>query len=720
MEKPFSAYKGSEPFTFVCYAHRDSEVVYQDIALLHKKNVNIWYDEGIPAGSSWRSEIAAAISGANQLLFFISARSLESSHCMREVRFALDNDIDILPVYLENCTLPAELALALSGVHALYREKDDLYEKHLEDSSKGVSASTPIPLRQKRKEAAVPPGLLGLFALTLFAGLVWFGIQLAEFLFPEISPSPWVGQTLIFVLVICIPASLIFAWVYGLLRSPSENALYTEHKQHASPSNGKNHAEQDAELTIPEDKSIAVLPLANLSPVAENAYFCDGVHDEILNQLSKISDIRVVSRAATLQYRDTSSSIRKIASALNVSQVMEGSVRYADNRVRIHTQLIEASGDTQLWSEIYESELNDIFRIQSDVALNAASAMQARMAPDEVARIEQTPTDNMEAYTLFLKAITRENQESSRITGEKDGWIESGLRDLDQAIKLDPAFARGYAQLAWLQVLKRYTVAFDIEQSEQLLASAKSNAEKALLIDPSIVYAYSVLAFVAFERHLWTDWEELENKCAALPDAKSGILLNYAERLGRLGRFDEALDVIDRSIGLDPVRAHNREYATYYSVLGRGYDAALEAAERYRHAGGDEGAYHLYRALSYYFNGDSENAQSELNSISTDLSSAHLNCPIFCAFLHSRLLGKELAEEYVLKQKSPVAREFADFGRALGNRDFDHAFRNLERYLKGGHVVSNLGEILDEIKKDARWKMIDDYLATPKPAVKLR
>ena len=110
MEKPFSAYKGTEPFVFICYAHRDNDIVYEDMTRLKQRGVNIWYDEGIAAGSSWRAEIAAAISGAHRFLFFISDASLDSAHCMREVHFALDHEIKIVPIYLQSCKLPAELA----------------------------------------------------------------------------------------------------------------------------------------------------------------------------------------------------------------------------------------------------------------------------------------------------------------------------------------------------------------------------------------------------------------------------------------------------------------------------------------------------------------------------------------------------------------------------------------------------------------------------------
>jgi tetratricopeptide (TPR) repeat protein len=164
LKKPFSAYRGSEPYVFVCYAHSNSDIVYDDLSELHRDGIKLWYDEGIQAGSSWRAEIAASIKGATKLLFFISKASLNSTHCLREVDYALNNDIEIIPVYLDNSSLPGELELVLNRVQALFRATDSLYMQHLLVALQQSQRLTPLgKLPKKRK--------LGIVVLSLAVGL---------------------------------------------------------------------------------------------------------------------------------------------------------------------------------------------------------------------------------------------------------------------------------------------------------------------------------------------------------------------------------------------------------------------------------------------------------------------------------------------------------------------------------------------------------------------
>ncbi len=174
MEKPFSAYKGTEPFVFICYAHRDSDIVYEDMKLLKQRGVNIWYDEGIAAGSSWRAEIATAISGAHRFLFFISDASLESAHCMREVHFALDQEIEMVPIYLQNCKLPDELALVFGGVQAIFRDTDTLYLEHLGEAAKGKSNPVSKLFKRNRSRPGTSFFVLGAIVLSI---AIWFALS---------------------------------------------------------------------------------------------------------------------------------------------------------------------------------------------------------------------------------------------------------------------------------------------------------------------------------------------------------------------------------------------------------------------------------------------------------------------------------------------------------------------------------------------------------------
>ena len=172
MDKPVAAYHGNEPYVFVCYSHKDSGSVYSDLVALDNNGVKFWYDEGISAGSSWRAKIATAIKGAKQFIFFISEASLKSSHCLREVDYALNNDIEIVPVYLEECSLPGELDLVLNRVHALFKKDDTMYMDHLLGAlreERGLTAL--LPISKTRKHSLRLPILLA--GLAIAALLVW-------------------------------------------------------------------------------------------------------------------------------------------------------------------------------------------------------------------------------------------------------------------------------------------------------------------------------------------------------------------------------------------------------------------------------------------------------------------------------------------------------------------------------------------------------------------
>jgi tetratricopeptide (TPR) repeat protein len=172
VEKPFPAYKGDDPYVFVCYAHRDSETVYADLKDLHDEGINLWYDEGISAGLSWRAEIATAISGARKMLFFISESSLQSAHCIREVDYALNHDIEVIPVYLEDCVLPGELELGLNRVHALFRHTDPRYLEHLLTAIRHSAAAVPLHVLKRSAKSGTRFRII-IIGVIAVATLVW-------------------------------------------------------------------------------------------------------------------------------------------------------------------------------------------------------------------------------------------------------------------------------------------------------------------------------------------------------------------------------------------------------------------------------------------------------------------------------------------------------------------------------------------------------------------
>ena len=176
MDKPIPAYKGSEDYVFLCYAHSDSEMVYADLAQLVSAGINVWYDEGIEAGSFWRAEIAGAITGASKFLFFVSKYSLKSAHCLREVDYALNNDIEIIPVYLDDSTLPPELDLALNRVQALFRKKDSRYLEHLLEALQKGPQLAPLGIQKKKGILRIITPVVVL-VVALLLGYAWLQTQ---------------------------------------------------------------------------------------------------------------------------------------------------------------------------------------------------------------------------------------------------------------------------------------------------------------------------------------------------------------------------------------------------------------------------------------------------------------------------------------------------------------------------------------------------------------
>jgi tetratricopeptide (TPR) repeat protein len=170
LDRPFPAYVGTEPYVFVCYAHADAAIVYADLNDLKEAGINLWYDEGISAGKSWRAEIAAAIASTSKLLFYISKSSLVSKHCLREVDYALTNDIEILPIYLDDSSLPGELELVLNRVHALFQSTDSMYLEHLVGAIREQTTISKLRTRAKAKRSWLP---IAAIAIIVLASFVW-------------------------------------------------------------------------------------------------------------------------------------------------------------------------------------------------------------------------------------------------------------------------------------------------------------------------------------------------------------------------------------------------------------------------------------------------------------------------------------------------------------------------------------------------------------------
>jgi len=654
LEKPFPAYQGDEPYVFVCYAHEDSDVVYPEIARLHEQGINLWYDEGISAGQNWRAAIGESLLGANRVLFYISRQSLESDHCDREINLALDKGKEIVPVYLEDVELTPDLMVGLTRVQALHRDQDASYQQHLLNA---LGRSTPTVKPQEIGKTEDTHSL---------------AIRRGGYL---------VGVLLLFVI--------------GFIAVQQFRS---------------------SDVATIDDKSIAVLPLENLSPDPDNAYFAAGIHAEILNLLQKIPAVRVIPRRSVLKYQESDLSINEIANELNVSTIMDGSVRIADNQVRINLQLVRASDESILWVRDYNFEFDDIFAIQSDVARQVANALEASLLPEEIAQIEHPAAQNFEAYRLYLQHWVRyENQTDGFDNAfDEDGWASAGIRDLSQAVDLDPEYARGLGELGWFTWAKwRFST---YEDTDDLLAEATSYANRALESDPTTERAYVTLARVAFERRQWVEWERYSNQSVELPDLNGRAALNFALTLGFLGRYEEAYDWHEVAISKNQSLLFNWEYAIRPRIWGEDYVAALRMAEHYRTIGGDENAYHIIRAFVFTQLGRQVESADEFSQI-TDAPLTVSNQWVFVG-MQNYLRCQSGEYESVLEELGPVTRlsiYFPVLMCALGAGDVNKVFDTFQTQMDVGRNIDELRFrfVSDEVRVDPRWQKYESYMNLP-------
>src|SRR5205085_285367 len=238
-----------------------------------------------------------------------------------------------------------------------------------------------------------------------------------------------------------------------------------------------HHKESPDLISLPE-KSIAVLPLENLSDEKENAFFADGIQDELLTSLSKIRDLKVISRTSVMQYKSgITRNLREIAQQLGVANVLEGSVRRANNHVRVSVQLIDAKSDRHVWAENYDRTLADSISLQSELAGEIANALRASLSPEEKARVETKPTANAEAYLLYLQARGPQTRPSALL---QDKQLAEQL--YKQAITLDPKFALAHAQLS--QTVAEIYHTFQPTKVREI--EARTEAKEALRLQPDL------------------------------------------------------------------------------------------------------------------------------------------------------------------------------------------------------------------------------------------
>jgi TolB-like protein/Tfp pilus assembly protein PilF len=429
-------------------------------------------------------------------------------------------------------------------------------------------------------------------------------VQLAGTVFPIFHAPDWAQQTFVVLIAFGFPFALVLAWMFDIeggtiVRTPGEGPAVVRSRRMwilagagwliaATAVAGywfwhpwKTQASAQAAAAIAQltEKSIAVLPFESLSDEKENAFFTDGVGDEILTDLAKIADLKVISRTSVQQYKSgIRRNLRDIAQQLGVAHILEGSVQRAAGRVRVTAQLIDARTDTHIWAERYDRPLNDVFAIQSEIAQTIADQLQAKLSTTEKAAIAQKPTSNIEAYDLYVRAkILRAN--TSFDLQVRENLLEAA-RLLDQAVARDPNFFLAYCRLAEVHDLI-YFLGTNQHTPAQL-ARAEAAIKSALRLQPD-----SGEAHLALGEHLYRAYRDYDRALAELTRAREQLpneplaleLISFIER--RRGQWDASVADLKRALELDPrslfllqqlsiTYQTQRRYDEWAAVLDRG------------------------------------------------------------------------------------------------------------------------------------------------------
>jgi TolB-like protein len=423
-----------------------------------------------------------------------------------------------------------------------------------------------------------------------YAVVAWLLMQIATQVFPFLEIPNWAVRLVIMLIVIGFPFALVIAWAFELTPEGIKRTEDVDLSPTLTHKTGRKldffiiavlllvigilvfqrlHPKVSATVSSSLEKSIAVLPFDNLSEEKANAYFADGMQDEILTKLASVGDLKVISRKSTAKYKSTPEDLKTVARELGVATVLEGSVQRAGDRVRVNVQLLDTHTDTHLWAKSYDRELKDVFAVESEVAQEIADTLRAKLSPSQSDALATAPTRDTEAYDLFLKGEYEEHQAESTLNGELVDRAQNFYR---QALARDPNFALAYARLAQSELFGHWFIS-NLTSAE--LAEVKSNIDRALAVAPALPDAH--LALGLFYYWGYRDYDpalkELDRVTELQPSSSDSWNFRAAIHRRR-GEWKRALAEFDRAVELNPRDSgYPAEIGSTYIILRRWNDA---------------------------------------------------------------------------------------------------------------------------------------------------
>jgi len=322
-------------------------------------------------------------------------------------------------------------------------------------------------------------------------------------------------------------------------------------------------------ISPPSQKSIAVLPFKDLSQERDQEYFCDGMTEAIIGNLSKIEGFRVISRTSVMRYKNTEKNIKEIGKELGVSAILEGSVQREEHQLRLTAQLINVEDDSHIWSEIYNRRLQSVFEVQDELSKSIAKALEIKLTPQNIEEFAKNRTTSVEAYEYYLKGIFHINNKYINSGSEPD--FEAGIEFFSKSIELDTKYALAYYGLAWA-----YEARYVFTRDEKFRDLVIENCKKAFQFEPGLPEANAAIGWVYFERKDYDNGYKSFKKALSSKISNSEIYHMSAVFLEGLGLHEQAIKMNDRALELDPIYL--------YTYVNRAWDyiaiGDLESAQK--------------------------------------------------------------------------------------------------------------------------------------------
>jgi TolB-like protein/Tfp pilus assembly protein PilF len=571
-----------------------------------------------------------------------------------------------------------------------------------------------------------------------YAVVGWLLVQVATQVFPFFEIPNWAVRLVVLAIVVGFPIALVLAWAFELTpeglkrmedvdpdvaaRAPKKHAwiyvvvigaaisvaLFFLGRYTASPRQDASPARTEAATGLPE-KSIAVLPFDNLSRDPDNAFFAEGVQDEILTRLAKVADLKVIARTSTQKFKSSPENLPDIAKQLGALNILEGSVQKVNDQVRVNVQLINALTNAHLWAEIYDRKLTDIFAVESEIAKTIADTLQAKLTGSEKRLIAKTPTANPEAYELYLKGRFFWNKRTA-------ADLRKSIEYFNQAIEKDPNYAMAYAGLADSYALLSV---FGAASPQDSIPQARAAAKKALELDDTLAEAHTSIGRILGPYDFKFDQSiaEFERAIQLNPNyAMAHHWLSWGP-LSALGRFDRAIAEGKRAIELDPLSLiNNADLGGNVYFNARRYDEAIEQLRKTIEIDPRFYLAHYYLGQAFQLKGQLTEAIAEYQKaveLNDDPEAlAYLGQAYARAGQHDK--AQNILARLTEEAKSRYVSGYAMALMFMGLGDKEHAIDALERAYREGAgndlFTIRVDPMLDDLRDQPRFEALAEKI----------